>query len=329
MRNNGKCRGRYVKSIFRQFFVTFSLVPADIIDGGWGYLQFVDLGMYYVHGRWYRPDIGRFISPDEGGSYIYVGNDGVNRAWTSGGGLSAPGQQQGQPPGFIRTKDYGYIDLVHLDAATNLAKDMLDQMRSNRQPIRAILPIPRGPYFLNVIAEYTVYQRPYDQTTLKSMVLGMFMDYEWTFESEERGPLGAGELATGTSFSIEDLPTDYLGFYAASEGLDREGTIKRILPILGEDANNPQYSFSGPENCRIRSLCGDVKNYEFTPRVQVPRVKIGPLEFGSVYVNKDWPAALQMTPSYEGWRRSSCRVQERFFGQNVRLNPACTVYVHP
>ncbi len=63
------------------------LVPADIIDGGWGYLQFVDLGMYYVHGRWYRPDLGRFISPDEKGEYLYgSGDDAVNYAWAGEAG---------------------------------------------------------------------------------------------------------------------------------------------------------------------------------------------------------------------------------------------------
>jgi RHS repeat-associated protein len=48
-------------------------------NAGWGYMQFLDLGLYYVHGRWYDPNIGRFISPDESGSYIYLGDDGVNK----------------------------------------------------------------------------------------------------------------------------------------------------------------------------------------------------------------------------------------------------------
>ncbi len=53
-------------------------------NGGWGYLQFVDLGMYYVHGRWYRPDLGRFISPDEKGEYLYgSGNDAINWVWVA------------------------------------------------------------------------------------------------------------------------------------------------------------------------------------------------------------------------------------------------------
>ncbi len=52
-------------------------------NGAWGYMTFSALQMYYVHGRWYRPDIGRFISPNEKGDYLYGGdgNDAVNFAW--------------------------------------------------------------------------------------------------------------------------------------------------------------------------------------------------------------------------------------------------------
>jgi RHS repeat-associated protein len=51
-------------------------------NGAWGYLTFDDLGLYYVHGRWYNPDTGRFISPDEKGEYLYgSGNDAINEMW--------------------------------------------------------------------------------------------------------------------------------------------------------------------------------------------------------------------------------------------------------
>ena len=42
--------------------------------------------MYYVHGRWYNPDLGRFISPDAKGDYRYgSGDDAINWAWFSAG----------------------------------------------------------------------------------------------------------------------------------------------------------------------------------------------------------------------------------------------------
>jgi len=56
-------------------------------NGGWGYQYFGALGMYYVHGRWYSPDVGRFISPDEKGEYLYgSGEDAVNWVWSAGQG---------------------------------------------------------------------------------------------------------------------------------------------------------------------------------------------------------------------------------------------------
>ncbi|TAH50147.1 MAG: hypothetical protein EYC68_14955 [Chloroflexota bacterium] len=43
--------------------------------------------MYYVHGHWYSPNVGRFISPDEKGEYLYgSGEDAVNYVWAAGQG---------------------------------------------------------------------------------------------------------------------------------------------------------------------------------------------------------------------------------------------------
>jgi RHS repeat-associated protein len=54
-------------------------------NGGFGYQYFSALGMYYVHGRWYDPNVGRFISPDEKGEYLYgSGEDAVNWVWSAG-----------------------------------------------------------------------------------------------------------------------------------------------------------------------------------------------------------------------------------------------------
>jgi hypothetical protein len=45
-------------------------------------LGFANLGLYYVHGRWYNQDTGLFPSPDEKGEYFYgSGNDAINYAW--------------------------------------------------------------------------------------------------------------------------------------------------------------------------------------------------------------------------------------------------------
>ena len=51
--------------------------------GAWGYLRLGALNLYYVHGRWYNPDTGLFLSPDENGEYRYgSGQDAVNKGWT-------------------------------------------------------------------------------------------------------------------------------------------------------------------------------------------------------------------------------------------------------
>ncbi len=68
----------------------------------WGY-QFFDelgapnggnppLGLYYAHGRWYNPEVGLWLSPDEKGEYFYGGDaqDPVNFGYV---GAPAPLQQ--------------------------------------------------------------------------------------------------------------------------------------------------------------------------------------------------------------------------------------------
>lgn len=42
----------------------------------------LDMGLFFVHGRWYNQDTGLFLSPDEKGEYFYgSGNDAINEAW--------------------------------------------------------------------------------------------------------------------------------------------------------------------------------------------------------------------------------------------------------
>lgn len=62
-------------------------------NAAWGYMRFparfnfdlngsLDVGVYYVHGRWYNQDTGLWLSPNEKGDYLYGGDgqDPVNIA---------------------------------------------------------------------------------------------------------------------------------------------------------------------------------------------------------------------------------------------------------
>ena len=52
-------------------------------NGGWGYMYFSPLKLYYVHGRWYNPETALWLSPDEKGEYLYgSGQDAINWVWT-------------------------------------------------------------------------------------------------------------------------------------------------------------------------------------------------------------------------------------------------------
>lgn len=76
-----------------------TILDADALYGwsaAWGYLHFAEFysvdanwnndgqedGLYYVHGRWWNPGIGLYLSADEKGEYSYgSGQDAINWAW--------------------------------------------------------------------------------------------------------------------------------------------------------------------------------------------------------------------------------------------------------
>ncbi len=80
--------------------------------GAWGYLYFngvlggtntvrsVDL--YYIHGRWWNPDMGLFLSPNEKGDYLFGGDgppgqDPANYGWATNSTPSVPTQRMPMP----------------------------------------------------------------------------------------------------------------------------------------------------------------------------------------------------------------------------------------
>ena len=105
--------------------------------------------------------------------------------------------------------------------------------------------------------------------------LGILLDSSNTFERFQAiGP-------NSSSFSGEDLSSDYLGFYSEATGTD----LGQLIAQLG-----------APEVAQKPS--GMPKNYSHTPLIR---------NMGAGWSNSAWPAALTITPidSSSGlWRRS-------------------------
>jgi hypothetical protein len=89
-------------------------------------MMFDALQMYYVHGRWYDPEVGRFISPDENGEYLYgSGDDAVNWAWILQQALNSRGKLF--PAGSIQTIDEGVGKVFRRTYSTEIVNSRLSE----------------------------------------------------------------------------------------------------------------------------------------------------------------------------------------------------------
>jgi hypothetical protein len=84
-------------------------------NGAWGYMAFGALQLYYVHGRWYNPDTGLWLSAGEKGTYQYnPQQDAVNSAWFSGTSslvYNRPRRVQPAPkPAIIPRSQWGALE---------------------------------------------------------------------------------------------------------------------------------------------------------------------------------------------------------------------------
>jgi YD repeat-containing protein len=95
-------------------------------NGAWGYMAFGALQLYYVHGRWYNPDTGLWLSPDEQGEYRYgSGQNAVDWAWM-----------------YLRGTGCEFVDAELVGAL------------SSGEAIRALLNGPRGAFYEHCLSHF-------------------------------------------------------------------------------------------------------------------------------------------------------------------------------
>lgn len=130
------------------------------------------------------------------------------------------------------------------------------------------------------------------------------------------------EWLRGSSYANEDLPSDYLGFFAAARypDLSAEDALKAIARQLGGGvwtSKEPPHAGSiGYQNMKVKNAValpfhwGDLrlKNPTYTPRVAG--------EYG--WYNVAWPPGLSIDPIWQGvywryWRSYNTRNGEAWF----------------
>lgn len=117
------------------------------------------------------------------------------------------------------------------------------------------------------------------------------MDFETGYE-EFQG--NQWNLSRFSSFAPEDLPADYIGFWAATNGLTWEETgvlLNSLGAIRQASSYGPTTSTTSVSDVISISF---VSNHEFKP--MIPIVETGLLSSQINWVNVDWPIGLQVSP---------------------------------
>jgi RHS repeat-associated protein len=273
-------------------------------------------GLSYYNARWYDAQVGVFISadtlvpsplaPQTLNRYAYVRGNPLryqdptgHRACEDDDCLnSGPVILRVTTKGrsydstqYIRTYRYGYIDVRHFEGGVVQARSIIAQIRAGENRVTIRQHVRAGIHFE---ATYRVHNRPTPEA-VEGVALGIFMDYSWQFEKWQNRGLGSVlmEGVQGSSFSAEDLSTDYLGFYSAA----RDQSLATIVRKLGGE----EPTQGSPPKVRAWGLVGDrqSKNFSFTPRVKQ----------GASYQNVPWPQDMTITPITDSsyWQREGER----------------------
>lgn len=194
------------------------------------------------------------------------------------------------PPGrYLYSDAYGWFDSQHFRTG-----DPRQVIRDVAQAIGSgggFISIEQG-----VRADLTGYWARYwisgelTQQDVLPTALGVYLDWSVRFEAWQGEP-PRSIVGPMTPFSVEDLPSQYLGFFAAAHGLDCAQVFACFLgPIQGTDDTPPHLIFfddrtdlHSPEVLGVRRLV----NIEFTPKIATEEA----------WTNIPWPEPMQMEPA--------------------------------
>jgi len=200
----------------------------------------------------------------------------------------------------------GYLDVAHFALKKELADSLIDQ-RLHQQFGKTFGQIPlagsigQGAPIYHTWLYYTRLPKEgllYDK--LAGITLGIIMDFEYGFETLQgewdfRCDIPSRDWGHCSSFSNEDLPSDYLGVVSAAKNM----SLETIVTILGGgqqktvDPENPPDAYWGRpfESARCRNgFCPNTTpfNNQCNLKAYDPITK--------KYNTQPWPLSLIMEP---------------------------------
>ena len=226
--------------------------------------------LVYLRARWYAPSQARFLSKDvwpgdytrpmslNGWNYA-IGNP-VNQ--TDPTGLK-PCRESGGGRYCILDKG-GFIDTAHYRISKRMAENILFDLKKVDRLGEEDSPLPVNQSFFPHLPPYELTYRTYlpeerlEERELNQAALGIFMDFQIRYEDFQGidprcyMPVIGDIFPHCSSFSNEDLVSDYLGFI---DYMDKGMNFEVIIDALGggEADSSPPAGYH-PKNYRFTSF---------------------------------------------------------------------------
>ncbi len=187
---------------------------------------------------------------------------------------------------YLYSERYGWFDQSHFD--TGQPAKVLADVSTAVARGGDVITISQGvrDNITGYTATYFVSGR-LNEADVRATALGIYLDWSLRFEAwQAEPPHGlAGPL---TSFAIEDLPSQYLGFYAQAHGISISQLFACYLgPVTGTEEGPPNFARI-EETVDGTSWAGvtRLQNKWFTPMIKNQ----------DGWQQGNWPTALEMSP---------------------------------
>jgi uncharacterized protein (DUF3820 family) len=187
---------------------------------------------------------------------------------------------------YLFSDTYGWFDKSHFNAGQ--PGQVLLDLQTAVDNGGGIVTVRQG--VRDNITGYTATYRISPQLSaadVTAAALSIYMDWSVRFEDWQGQP-PRGLVGPLTPFAVEDLPSQYLGFYAQANDMTVDQVFACYLgPVSGSEEGPPDFVMSeaNPDEGSWAGIAR-VQNRSFTPLVET--------ESGWQHIS--WPKPLQMSP---------------------------------